>query len=75
LEEFDRITERGGVPGAMETMYQRSSKIQEESMHYEMLTPASSPIIGVTLPSPKQAAQLLPRGNQATEIAIKSRHK
>jgi len=36
LGEFDRITERGGVLGAMETMYQRS-KIQEESMHYEML--------------------------------------
>ena len=36
LTEFDRITERGGVLGAMETMYQRS-KIQEESMHYEHL--------------------------------------
>lgn len=34
--EFDRITERGGVLGAMETMYQRS-KIQEESMYYEEL--------------------------------------
>ncbi|MEM6866725.1 MAG: methylmalonyl-CoA mutase family protein, partial [Bacteroidota bacterium] len=34
LLEFDRITERGGVLGAMETMYQRS-KIQEESLHYE----------------------------------------
>ena len=36
LTEFDRITERGGVLGAMETMYQRS-KIQEESLHYESL--------------------------------------
>jgi methylmalonyl-CoA mutase len=36
LQEFERITERGGVLGAMETGYQRS-KIQEESMHYEML--------------------------------------
>ena len=36
LTEFDRITERGGVLGAMERMYQRS-KIQEESLHYEML--------------------------------------
>ena len=35
-EEFDRITERGGVLGAMETMYQRS-KIQEESLYYEEL--------------------------------------
>ncbi|HYJ97254.1 MAG TPA: methylmalonyl-CoA mutase family protein, partial [Burkholderiaceae bacterium] len=36
LQEFERITERGGVLGAMETGYQRS-KIQEESLHYEML--------------------------------------
>jgi methylmalonyl-CoA mutase len=36
LLEFDRITERGGVLGAMETMYQRS-KIQEESLYYETL--------------------------------------
>jgi methylmalonyl-CoA mutase len=36
LAEFHRITERGGVLGAMETMYQRN-KIQEESMHYETL--------------------------------------
>ncbi|MGB1031727.1 MAG: methylmalonyl-CoA mutase family protein, partial [Flavobacteriales bacterium] len=36
LVEFDRITERGGVLGAMETMYQRS-KIQEESLYYETL--------------------------------------
>ena len=36
LMEFDRITERGGVLGAMETGYQRS-KIQEESLYYEML--------------------------------------
>ena len=36
LREFDRITERGGVLGAMETMYQRS-KIQEESLYYETL--------------------------------------
>ncbi len=45
--EFDRITERGGVLGAMETMYQRS-KIQEESMHYEWLKHTGDyPIIGV----------------------------
>ena len=45
--EFDRITERGGVLGAMETMYQRS-KIQEESMHYEWLKHTGEyPIIGV----------------------------
>ncbi len=46
-QEFDRITERGGVLGAMETMYQRS-KIQEESMHYEWLKHTGEyPIIGV----------------------------
>ena len=45
--EFDKITERGGVLGAMETMYQRS-KIQEESMHYEWLKHTGEfPIIGV----------------------------
>jgi methylmalonyl-CoA mutase len=47
LLEFDRITERGGVLGAMETMYQRS-KIQEESMYYETLKHNGEfPIIGV----------------------------
>jgi methylmalonyl-CoA mutase len=47
LEEFDRLTERGGVLGAMETQYQRS-KIQEESLYYErMKHDGSLPIIGV----------------------------
>jgi len=47
LQEFDRITERGGVLGAMETMYQRG-KIQEESLYYEMLKHTGEfPIIGV----------------------------
>jgi isobutyryl-CoA mutase len=47
LEEFDSITERGGVLGAMETMYQRS-KIQEESLYYETLKHNGQfPIIGV----------------------------
>ena len=46
-QEFDRITERGGVLGAMETMYQRG-KIQEESLHYETLKHSGEyPIIGV----------------------------
>ncbi len=45
--EFDRLTERGGVPGAMERMYQRN-KIQEESMLYESLKHSGElPIIGV----------------------------
>ncbi len=45
--EFDRLTERGGVLGAMERMYQRN-RIQEESMHYETLKHKGEvPIIGV----------------------------
>ena len=47
LAEFDRLTERGGVLGAMERMYQRS-KIQEESLHYESLKHSGElPVIGV----------------------------
>jgi len=47
MAEFDRITERGGVLGAMERMYQRN-KIQEESLHYENLKHTGElPIIGV----------------------------
>ncbi|MBI5857887.1 MAG: methylmalonyl-CoA mutase family protein [Sphingobacteriales bacterium] len=47
LAEFDRITERGGVLGAMERMYQRN-KIQEESLHYEHLKHTGEyPIVGV----------------------------
>lgn len=45
--EFDRITERGGVLGAMERMYQRN-KIQEESLYYESLKHSGEyPIVGV----------------------------
>lgn len=47
LAEFDRISERGGVLGAMERMYQRN-KIQEESLYYESLKHSGElPIIGV----------------------------
>jgi len=47
LKEFDRLTERGGVLGAMERMYQRN-RIQEESMHYESLKHSGElPIVGV----------------------------
>jgi methylmalonyl-CoA mutase len=61
LSEFDSITERGGVLGAMETMYQRS-KIQEESMHYEMLKHSGEyPIIGVnTFLSSKGSPTIIP---------------
>jgi isobutyryl-CoA mutase len=47
LAEFDRIAERGGVLGAMETGYQRG-RIQDESMHYEMQKHTGElPIVGV----------------------------
>ena len=61
LTEFDRITERGGVLGAMETMYQRS-KIQEESLYYETLKHTGEfPIIGVnTFLSSKGSPTVIP---------------
>jgi isobutyryl-CoA mutase len=61
LKEFDRLTERGGVPGAMETMYQRS-KIQEESLYYEGLKHSGKlPIMGVnTFLSSKGSPTVIP---------------
>ena len=61
LQEFDRITERGGVLGAMETMYQRSM-IQEESLYYETLKHNGEfPIIGVnTFLSSKGSPTVIP---------------
>jgi methylmalonyl-CoA mutase len=61
LLEFDRITERGGVLGAMETMYQRG-KIQEESLYYETLKHTGEyPIIGVnTFLSSKGSPTVIP---------------
>ena len=61
LKEFDRITERGGVLGAMETMYQRSM-IQEESLYYETLKHNGEfPIIGVnTFLSSKGSPTVIP---------------
>ncbi len=62
LLEFDRITERGGVLGAMETMYQRS-KIQEESLYYETLKHTGKyPIVGVnTFLSSKGSPTIIPQ--------------
>lgn len=62
LYEFDRITERGGVLGAMETMYQRG-KIQEESLYYETLKHTGEfPIIGVnTFLSSKGSPTIIPQ--------------
>ncbi len=62
LAEFDRITERGGVLGAMETMYQRG-KIQEESLYYETLKHTGEyPIVGVnTFLNSKGSPTVLPQ--------------
>ena len=62
LTEFDRINERGGVLGAMETMYQRG-KIQEESLYYETMKHTGEyPIIGVnTFLSSKGSPTILPK--------------
>jgi isobutyryl-CoA mutase len=74
LLEFDRINERGGVLGAMETMYQRG-KIQEESMHYEMQKHTGElPIIGVnTFLDSEGSPTILPRevirATQAEKLA------
>lgn len=61
LQEFDRLNDRGGVLGAMETQYQRG-KIQEESMYYEMKKHSGElPIIGVNTylnPNPLAAEEI-----------------
>lgn len=61
LEEFERMNDRGGVLGAMETQYQRG-KIQEESMYYEHLKHSGElPIIGVNTylnPNPPSAESI-----------------
>jgi methylmalonyl-CoA mutase len=79
LLEFDRITERGGVLGAMETGYQRG-KIQEESMYYELLKHTGRlPIIGVnTFRDPDADDDLLSEGIElarATEEEKRSQLK
>jgi methylmalonyl-CoA mutase len=58
LQEFDRIDQRGGVLGAMETQYQRG-QIQEESLHYEHLKHSGElPIVGInTFEDPKTLAE------------------
>jgi methylmalonyl-CoA mutase len=62
LKEFDKISERGGVLGAMETMYQRG-QIQEESLYYETLKHTGEyPIIGVnTFLSSKGSPTVIPK--------------
>ncbi|MCF8341102.1 MAG: methylmalonyl-CoA mutase family protein [Chitinophagaceae bacterium] len=61
MKEFDKLTDRGGVLGAMERMYQRN-KIQEESLHYEtMKHNGELPVIGVnTFLNKKGSPTILP---------------
>ncbi|MDO6434216.1 methylmalonyl-CoA mutase family protein [Flavitalea sp. BT771] len=61
MTEFDKLTDRGGVLGAMERMYQRN-KIQEESLYYESLKHSGElPIIGVnTFLNKKGSPTMLP---------------
>jgi methylmalonyl-CoA mutase len=80
LKEFQRLSDRGGVLGAMERMYQRS-RIQEESMHYETLKHTGEmPIIGVnTFLNQKGSPTIVPQeviraDVQEKEYAIKSRN-
>jgi methylmalonyl-CoA mutase len=60
LQEFERLADRGGVLGAMETQYQRG-RIQDESLHYESLKHSGElPIIGVNTfenPNPEEASE------------------
>ncbi|MCA9648479.1 MAG: methylmalonyl-CoA mutase, partial [Myxococcales bacterium] len=79
LSEFRRISERGGVLGAMERMYQRT-KIQEESLYYESLKHSGTlPIIGVnTYLDPKGSPTIIPAEvirstSEEKEYAIASR--
>jgi len=69
LVEFDRISERGGVLGAMETGYQRS-KIQEESVYYEVLKHSGElPIVGVnTFRDPDAGGDVLIEGATCMEL-------
>ena len=70
LSEFERISERGGVLGAMERGYQRS-RIQDESMRYEMLKHTGKlPIIGVnTFQDPNKADDDLDETGLCIELA------
>ncbi|WP_307254083.1 fused isobutyryl-CoA mutase/GTPase IcmF [Croceifilum oryzae] len=77
LQEFERISDRGGVLGAMETQYQRS-KIQEESMYYEMKKHSGElPIIGVNTfenPHPPEEAEIELSRADASEKELQVAH-
>ena len=74
LEEFERLSERGGVLGAMETLYQRG-RIQDESLTYETLKHSGAlPIIGVNAfenphPEPSSAPRALMRSSEEEKRA------
>jgi methylmalonyl-CoA mutase len=72
LQEFERISERGGVLGAMETLYQRG-RIQDESLHYESQKDSGAlPIVGVnTFESPERDDAPAPRALQRSSDAEK----
>jgi len=76
LAEFERISERGGVLGAMETGYQRG-KIQDESLHYEhMKHDGSLPLIGVnTFLNPNRTEALTIELARSTDEEKKSQIK
>ncbi|WP_093291127.1 fused isobutyryl-CoA mutase/GTPase IcmF [Thermoactinomyces sp. DSM 45892] len=77
LQEFERISDRGGVLGAMETQYQRS-KIQEESMYYEMKKHSGElPIIGVNTfenPHPPEETEIELSRADASEKELQVAH-
>src|SRR5205085_742618 len=74
LEEFDRLTERGGVLGAMETQYQRG-RIQEESLLYERRKhDGSLPIVGVNTFLPEAGADLVPHSIELSRSTEEEKH-
>jgi methylmalonyl-CoA mutase len=74
LREFERLSDRGGVLGAMETLYQRG-KIQDESLHYESLKHSGElPVVGVnTFESPHAEEAQPPRELMRSSDAEKDR--
>jgi methylmalonyl-CoA mutase len=73
LQELDRLSERGGVLGAMEMLYQRA-KIQEESLHYESLKHSGKlPIIGVNTFENPDAQAASARPSQVARSTVEER--
>jgi methylmalonyl-CoA mutase len=75
LDEFQRINDRGGVLGAMETQYQRG-KIQEESLKYEHLKHSGElPIVGVNTYLPDQTDDLMTRVNELSRATSEEKEQ